>query len=231
MMTCVYTYDFEDIDDVRRVLVALRGLDLMNARLSYKRDADTLIGRASRATAVVVPRMERITPEVLASCRRSKLLPLACPMLLPHMSQPSPHWETSVCLAGRSGCLGLTWDVLDLVDAGDGNRPPIWSHISIYAGNLTTAFRFAYPTHGVRPRRLDGLFAKSRSKALFLGSYRWGGKVGTVVLAPSYPTGGEQGDHLVFRWKQGSVGFAVGLHGWEPLSQTMATLKTMIESV
>jgi hypothetical protein len=180
---------------------------------------------------VVAPRMERTPAYVLAYCRRSKKLPLTCPKLLPRMSQPPPHWETSVCLAGRSGCLGLTWDVLDMVDAGYGNRPPIWSHISIYAGNLKTAFRFAYPTNGVRPRPLDGLFAKSRPKALFVGSYRWGGKVGTMVLAPSYPSGGEQGDHLIFRWKRDNIGFAIGLHAWEPLSQTMATLKTMIESI
>ena len=175
--------------------------------------------------------MERTPAYVLAYCRRSKKLPLTCPKRLPRMSQPSPHWETSVCVAGRSGCLGLTWDVLDTVDAGNGDRPPIWAHISIYAGNLTTAFRFTYPTHGVRPRRLDGLFSKPRAKALFIGSYRWGGKIGTVVLAPSYPMGGEQGDHLIFRWKRDSVRFAVGLHGWEPLSQTMATLKTMIASI
>ncbi len=189
------------------------------------------MGTLSRGAAVVVPRMERTSAEVLADCRRSKFLPLACPTLLPHMSQPSPHWETSVCLAGKSGCHGLTWDVLDLVDAGDGNRPPIWSTSPSTQEPSPAPFRFAYPAHGVRPRRLDGLFAKSRAKALFIGSFRWGGKIGTVVLAPNFPTGGEQGDHLIFRWKRDSVGFAVGLHGWEPLSQTMATLKTMIESI
>jgi hypothetical protein len=43
--------------------------------------------------------------------------------------------------------------------------------------------------------------------------------------------GREQGDHLIFLWKRNSVGFAVGLHGWEPFSQAMATLKTMVESI
>ena len=54
MLTCVYTYDFEDIDDVRRVLVALRRLDLMNARLSYKRDADTISGWHGQGVASFV---------------------------------------------------------------------------------------------------------------------------------------------------------------------------------
>jgi Bles03-like protein len=54
MLTCVYTYDVEDVSDVRRVLVALRELDLMNARLSYKRDADTLGGWYGEGVATYV---------------------------------------------------------------------------------------------------------------------------------------------------------------------------------
>lgn len=153
-------------------------------------------GAASRGR---VPLMENTPAYVLAYCHRSPRLPLACPHVLPRMEQPSPHWEVNLCLVGRPGCAGLTWDDLSLVDAGDGNRPPIWSHISIYVGNLTTAFSFKYPTHGRRLAHVDGLFARSRSRAIFLGSYTWGGKRGTLVLAPDYPRGGEQGDHLIFR--------------------------------
>jgi hypothetical protein len=183
------------------------------------------------AAVATAPRMERTAAYILAYCRESQRLPLACPHLLPRMEQPSPHWETSVCVVGRTGCQGLTWDDLSLVDAGYGIRPPVWSHVSIYAGNLTSAFRFAYPTRGVRPRRLDGLFARTRTRAIFLGSYTWGGKRGTVVLAPDYPDGGEQGDHLIFRWRQSGAGFAVGLHAWEPLSQSFATLGAMVRSI
>jgi hypothetical protein len=147
------------------------------------------------------------------------------------MAQPSPHWETTLCLVGAAGCRGLTWDDLDLVDAGDGVRPPVWSHVSIFAGNLASAFSFAYPTRGRRLRGLDGLFAKPRTRATFLGSYIWAGKHGTVVLAPAYPGGGEQGDHLIFRWRQSKVGYAVGLHGWEPLSHALATLRAMVRSI
>jgi hypothetical protein len=146
------------------------------------------------------------------------------------MEPPSPHWETTVCVVGRRGCQGLTWDDLSLVDAGNGARPPVWSHISIYAGNLARAFGFAYPTHGPRVRP-DGMFARARTRAIFLGAYTWGGRHGTVVLAPAYPGGGEQGDHLIFRWRQSGVGYAVGLHGWEPLTQAFATLRAMVRSI
>jgi len=175
--------------------------------------------------------MERTPGYVLGYCRRSPRLSRACPRLLPRMEQPSPHWEVTVCLRGRQGCLGLTWDDLNLVDAGDGNRPPVWSHIAIYAGDLTAAFPFNYPKAGPRVSRLDGLFAKSRTRAIFLGTYTWGGKHGTVVLAPAYPGGGEQGDHLIFRSRRGGVDYAVGLHAWEPLAQTFATLRAMIGSI
>jgi hypothetical protein len=53
LVTCVYTYDFEDLDDVRRVLVALRRLGF-GGRLSYKTDSDTLQGRYGRGVATYV---------------------------------------------------------------------------------------------------------------------------------------------------------------------------------
>lgn len=53
LLTCVYTHDFEDHDDVRRVLVALRGLGF-NGRLSYKRDLDTLQGHYSDGVSIYV---------------------------------------------------------------------------------------------------------------------------------------------------------------------------------
>src|SRR5207253_243672 len=133
-------------------------------------------------------------------------LALACPHLLPRMDQPSPHWEATVCLVGAAGCNGLTWDDLNLVDAANGVRPPVWSHVSIYAGNLGSAFSFAYPSRGQRIRSLNGLFTQARTRAIFLGAYTWAGRHGTLILAPSYPRGGEQGDHLIFRWRQSHVG-------------------------
>jgi hypothetical protein len=149
--------------------------------------------RTASASAVTAPRMEKTAAYILGYCRKSQLLPLACPHRLPFIAQPPPHWETGVCLVGAAGCGGLTWDDLSLVDAGNGVRPPVWSHISIYAGNLASAFGFRYPTQGKRVAHLDGLFAKTRARAIFLGSYTWGGKQGTVVLAPAYPGGGETG--------------------------------------
>ncbi|HEY1514028.1 MAG TPA: hypothetical protein VGF66_09770 [Gaiellaceae bacterium] len=175
--------------------------------------------------------MERTPAYVLGYCKKSRRLSLACPHLLPRMSQPSPHWEVNVCLVGHAGCAGLTWDDLSLVDGGYGTRPPVWSHVIVQAGNLRHAFPFRYPTSGRRIGHLDGLFALPRARAIFVGTFTWGGRRGTVVLAPDFPAGGEQGDHLIFRWRNGGIDFAVGLHGWEPLSQTFSTLHQMVISI
>src|SRR6202040_1815923 len=84
--------------------------------------------RPSRATtAPSVPKMERTPAYVLADCRRSPRLTLACPRLLPRMEPPSPHWAATLCVVRAAGCRGLTWDDLNLVDAGAGVRPPVWS--------------------------------------------------------------------------------------------------------
>jgi hypothetical protein len=188
-------------------------------------------GDGTAKSVVGAPKLERTPDYVLAQCRASKRLRLACPHLLPRMVQPPPHWEMSVCLVGHPGCLGLTWDDLDLVDAGYGDHPPVWSHVSVYAGDLSGAFRFRYPTHGDRDAHLDGLFAKAHTRAIYVGAYTWGGRHGTVVLAPDFPGGGEQGGHLIFRWRQAGVGCAIGLHGWEPLAQTFVMLRAIVRSV
>ncbi len=53
MLTCVYTCDYEDHDDVKRVLVALRELGF-EQRLSYKTDEDTLSGRYGEGVSIYV---------------------------------------------------------------------------------------------------------------------------------------------------------------------------------
>jgi hypothetical protein len=185
----------------------------------------------SACSSSYVPRMERTPGYVLGYCKQSPRLPLACPHLLPRMSQPSPHWDSSLCLVGHSGCAGLSWDDLSLVDGGYGTRPPAWSHVVVQAGNLAHAFPFKYPNSGRRVTELDGLLARARSHAIYIGTFTWGGRKGSVVLAPDFPTGGEQGNHLIFRWRKSGTDLALGLHGWEPLSRAFATLRQMVISI
>ena len=165
---------------------------------------------ATTAAAGPGPRMERTPAYVLAYCAHSARLLATCPRVLPKMIQPRPHWETNVCTEGHPGCLGLRYDVLDLLDAGNGSKPPVWSHIAVYAGDLRKAFPF---------------------RTTLVGVYPWHGRYGTVVRAPPYPAGGEVGGHLIFRWRAGRTGFAVSLHAWSPVAEPLATLRAMVLSL
>jgi hypothetical protein len=189
------------------------------------------VARGAARSVDAPTRMERTAPYILGYCKQSRILLRACPHLLPRMAQPSPHWDANLCLVGRAGCRGLTWDDLSLVDAGYGARPPVWSHVLVWAGNLEHAFGFRFPRSRMPRTKIDGLFAASRTRPIYVDTRTWGGREGILVLAPAFPVGGEQGDHLIFRWHGGTTDFAVSLHGWEPFSQTLAALRRMVLSI
>lgn len=160
------------------------------------------------------------------------MLAPVCPRRLPYVGPVSQaaYYAPGLCRPDRSGCSGVHWDELDIEASGNGDRPPFFTHVEIFAGDLRGAFPFAYPARGHPLRLANGLFARSRSRPLFFGAHVWAGRRGTLVLAPPYPSGGVQGDHLVFRWRRGSVGYAIGIHAWEPLVQAGATLRAIVVS-
>jgi hypothetical protein len=127
----------------------------------------------------------------------------------------------------------LTWDDLELQHAGSGDRPPVWAHVGVSAGRITASpsLSFRWPEGGEPTPVRNGLFLRDRRKALFLGHVRFGTRSGTLVLAPSYPLGGMEGDHLIFYWKATGVKYMVSLHGWEPFLQVVATLRVMVASI
>jgi hypothetical protein len=186
------------------------------------------------AAAPVPPvRMTSTPAYVLRVCRSSARLRAACPRRLPYVARLRSEHSfdvVSLCRAGVPGCLGVHWDDLEIEASGIGDRPPRFAHLSIIAGNLAKAFPFAYPVGGKHVRLENGIFARNRSRPVFFGDVVWDGRRGTLVLAPSYPAGGEEGDHLIFRWRRGPTGYAIGLHAWEPLTRAAATLRAIVES-
>jgi len=110
-------------------------------------------------------------------------------------------------------------------------RPPQYVHITIYGtrGNLEAMFPFAWPpTHSQRVT--DRLLRADRAPPVGLGRRRWGGHNGTLILAPPLVFGGENGDHLIFRWNAGGIDRVVSLHSWSPLREAIATLRSIIVS-
>jgi hypothetical protein len=83
------------------------------------------------------------------------------------------------------------------------------------------------------PRRValrDGLMRWKRERSLAFGVVRWKGRLGQLLLAPSYPRGGLLGNHLLFRWRAGDRDYVLSLHAWEPLTEALVTLRAVVAS-
>lgn len=110
-------------------------------------------------------------------------------------------------------------------------RPPGFVHLDVYAtrGSLDNVFSFEWPrspTHRIS----DRLLTCRRPHPTDLGRFRWAGHEGTLVLAPAYPGGGQDGDHLIYRWKHRGIDYAISLHSWAPLRQAVSVLRQIVES-
>ena len=107
------------------------------------------------------------------------------------------------------------------------NAPPDFAHVAVYVGDYEKFVGYAWPGERLKGEVPDG----QRRKALLIDSVTWNGRKGEVVLAPSYPFGGMDGDHVVFRWAEGKTDYAVSLHAWDPVDETVAALQAMVESL
>jgi hypothetical protein len=163
-------------------------------------------------------------PQFLSKCRRYPELRLACPTRVPqvknvklkesHVSHIEKHlWVFSVEWNAPSP--GLT----------QRNAPPAFAHLNVVAGNVQQLARF-----GLKNVSTDRLPEKRRS-GLSFGTRTWNARTGTLLLAPSYPNGGMEGDHLAFRWTEKGTRYSISLHAWEPIQQTEATLRRVVASL
>jgi hypothetical protein len=107
------------------------------------------------------------------------------------------------------------------------NAPPRFVHLVVHAGDLDGAFPFQWPT---RSADIPNPIPKNRRAALLLDAATWSGKHGTVVLAPSFPAGGIDGDHVVFRWTENDNEYAVSIHAWSPLAASIDALRAVVAS-
>jgi hypothetical protein len=177
------------------------------------------------------PRLVPLAAKRLAHCRRAAVLADVCPRLVPRVRAPYlSHLNTELLRAS-----GRALAVFGLERGGEWptrperNRPPAMAHLIVARGHV----RSLSPVwqNGVRRTRLrDGLMREPRAHLLRLGSVRWGGRKGWLELAPPYLRGGVLGNHLNFRWGPGDDERLVSLHAWEPLTESAATLRRVVES-
>jgi hypothetical protein len=161
-------------------------------------------------------------PAVFARCRSDRNLRPACPARIPRI----PGWETYPRVV--DGLFGIQRGG-EIPGRPELMRPPHVLHVEVA---VTPDRRVPFPwpeTAPVSPR--DGLMRVGRRKPLLLGPATWNGKRGSVALAPGFPLGGSQGNHVLFRWNAGGRTYVVGLHGWEPFNEAYATLRRVVASL
>jgi hypothetical protein len=92
--------------------------------------------------------------------------------------------------------------------------PPYFVHVLVYGTTDASALGFALPG-GRRTALTDSLLQRTNSRrAVLIGHVRWAGRPGELILAPSFPRGGEMGSHLIFSYRRGRVYCGISLHPW-----------------
>jgi len=163
--------------------------------------------------------------EQLQKCQAIAALKAACPKRVPRMEAPgSPARGRAFSYAPSSHIFFFEWNA-PYPGLTSKNAPPRFFHLNVRGGDLTDAFPFAWPTEKMAPASRS---PRKRREALLMERVTWSGKTGTIVLAPSYPLGGIDGDHLIFRWADEERDYAVSIHAWRPLGETMAALQAIV---
>jgi hypothetical protein len=111
------------------------------------------------------------------------------------------------------------------------NAPSRFVHINVIASPLDHPLAFEWPTEPTTDWDALEAVPRKREEALLVGARTWAGRDGEVALAPSFPDGGIEGDHLIFRWVEADTAYSISLHAWKPLSESVDNLKAVIESV
>ncbi|MGH2730110.1 MAG: hypothetical protein ACRDJI_05810 [Actinomycetota bacterium] len=163
----------------------------------------------------------------LRKCEAISRLRPACPTRILRREQPGfPARGRAFSYASRSHIFFFEWGA-PYPGLSAKNAPPRFFHINVRGGDLTDAFGFVWPeektpTASPQPKR---------RRATFIERVTWSGKPGALVLAPSYPVGGIDGDHLIFRWTDGGRDYAISIHAWMPLAETITALQAIVATM
>ncbi len=164
---------------------------------------------------------------VVAPCLEISLLSPACPSMAPETESP---YHSRLLDFGA-----VPYRVIEFSSGapypriGPRNAPPSSAHIVVKAGNLERAFPFRWPSNQA-PQKMPPDPSSRPDEPVVLGHSPWGGTDGMLVLAPPFPSGGVDGDHLIYRWGRMGAEYSVSLHAWTPLAETMSTLHAIVET-
>jgi hypothetical protein len=92
--------------------------------------------------------------------------------------------------------------------------PPYFVHVLVYGTTDVSALGFALPRGRPTPLTDALLQRTNRRRAVLISRVRWAGHPGELILAPSFPGGGEMGSHLIFSYRTGRIYRGISLHPW-----------------
>ena len=113
------------------------------------------------------------------------------------------------------------------------HRPPILGNTVVLGGQFMRLDARAFPAARARSVAVrNGIANGLRRRPIAFGPRTWSGIRGELSLTPSvYAAQGELTDLVVFRWRDAAGDHAVGVNVWEPLTDSVATLRAIISTL
>lgn len=105
------------------------------------------------------------------------------------------------------------------------NRPPAFAHLELAAGETSLAEHVDASPVVPRNGMMTGREGEAAAPAVRLTTSNWPVPDGSLVLGDCF------GNHLCYRWGEAGVNYQVDLHGWEPFTETVATLRQIVQSI
>ena len=173
-------------------------------------------------------RMMDLPTASLARCERTEYIRTTCPHRLPSVKSDYRRViTTDEQESPRYRLMSLEWGAPH-EGFDPRNSPPRFVHLIIWGGDLERAWPWRRPGG---PSRIEGEPPHEREHATLLATPRWTDEEGDLVLAPSYPSGGMNGEHLMYMWTEEETEFALSLHAWDPISETIGALRAIVRSI
>jgi hypothetical protein len=170
------------------------------------------------------PDLMAIPSSVLDTCTAVAALRAACPTQVPRVD--AEDHRSDAFRSGRAWVFFAEWSG-PYPGLSARNAPPRFTHVNVITAPIEYELAFGWPQTVAD----IGTIPPERSEPLLLGSFAWGGKEGEVALAPSFPTGGIEGDHVIFRWTAAETAYSVSLDAWDSIPDTLDHLEAVVESI
>jgi hypothetical protein len=176
----------------------------------------------------IATRMMSIPSPILDTCIAEAALEAACPTQMPRVIDGESR--ARAFRTGHSSVFFAEWRG-PYPGLSPRNAPPRFVHINVIASPVDHPLAFNWPTRAtVAPVDLENV-PRKRNEPLLIGAYTWTGRKGEVALAPSFPAGGIEGDHLIFRWVEAPTAYSISLHAWRPVVKGFNSLRAVVKSV